>query len=206
MIRHERRSNETHASRTDPDARLVKKAQGQASHLGYHGHVLMENRSGLVAQATLAIASGRAEREAALALVDRLRNRDRITLGADKGYDVFDFIAQCRDREVTPHIASTSDPCRRSAIDGRATRHLGYLVSQRKRKRVEEIFGGLKTVGALRKTRHGGRDRVDRIFTFVVAAFNFDEDAKFSSELPRERPDRAFKTSARSEPRDGLDF
>lgn len=171
-FRGERRSNETHASRTDPDARLVKKARGQASHLGYHGHVLMENRNGLVAQATLTIASGYAEREAALALVDRLPKRRRITLGADKGYDVADFIARCREREVTPHIASTSDPRRRSAIDGRTSRHPGYLVSQRKRKRVEEIFGWLKTVGALRKTRHRGRDRVDWIFTFAAAAFN----------------------------------
>jgi len=171
-FRHERRSNETHASRTDPDARLVKKASGQASHLGYHGHVLMENRSGLVAQATLTIASGRAEREAALELVDRLHHRGRITLGADKGYDVAEFAADCRDRGVTPHIACTSDPRRRSSIDGRTTRHPGYLISQRKRKRVEEIFGWIKTVGALRKTRHRGRDRVDWIFTFAAAAFN----------------------------------
>src|SRR5665213_78436 len=111
-------------------------------------------------------------RRGALALVDRLPNRGRITLGADKGYDVADFIARCRDREVTPHIASTSDARRRSAIDGRTTRHPGYLVSQRKRKRVEEIFGWIKTVGALRKTRHRGRDRVDWIFTFAAAAFN----------------------------------
>ncbi|BDE04938.1 DDE transposase [Vulcanimicrobium alpinum] len=131
-FRDERRSNETHASRTDPDARLVKKARGQASHLGYHDHVLMENRNGLVAQATLTIASGRAEREAALALVDRLRNRGRITLGADKGYDVADFIAQCREREVTPHVACTSDPRRSSAIDGRTTRHPGVCLESTK--------------------------------------------------------------------------
>jgi transposase len=171
-FRAERRSNETHASRTDPDARLVKKAQGQASHLGYHGHVLMENRSGLVAQATLTIASGYAEREAAFTLIDRLQNRGRITLGADKGYDTADFIAGCRGRDVTPHVACTSDVRRRSAIDGRTTRHPGYAVSQRKRKRVEEIFGWLKTVGVLRKTRHRGRARVDWIFTFAAAAFN----------------------------------
>jgi len=171
-FRAERRSNETHASRTDPDARLVKKAQGQASHLGYHGHVLMENRSGLVAQATLTIASGYAEREAAFTLIDRLPNRRHITLGADKGYDTADFIAGCRDRDVTPHVACTSDVRRRSAIDGRTTRHPGYAVSQRKRKRVEEIFGWLKTVGVLRKTRHRGRARVDWIFTFAAAAFN----------------------------------
>jgi transposase len=171
-FRHERRSNETHASRTDPDARLVKKARGQASHLGYHGHVLMENKSGLVAQATLTIATGRAEREAALVMVDRLGDRGRITLGADKGYDVADFITQCRERDVTPHVACTSDPRRHSAIDGRTTRHPGYVLSQRKRKQVEEIFGWLKTVGALRKTRHRGRDRVDWIFTFAAAAFN----------------------------------
>lgn len=171
-FRNERRSNETHESRTDPDARLVKKARGQASHLGYHGHVLMENRSGLVSQATLTISSGRAEREAALALVDRIANRGRITLGADKGYDTADFIAECRERGVTPHVACANGSRRRSAIDGRTTRHAGYAVSQRKRKRVEEIFGWLKTVGTLRKTRHRGRDRVDWIFTFAAAAFN----------------------------------
>jgi hypothetical protein len=171
-FRGEQRTNDTHASRTDPDARMVRKARGQASHLGYHGHVLMENRNGLVAQATLTIASGFAEREAAIQMVDRISSRGRITLGADKGYDVADFIAACRDRDVTPHVACTSDARRRSAIDGRTTRHSGYTVSQRKRKRVEEIFGWLKTVGVLRKTRHRGRTRVDWIFTFAAAAFN----------------------------------
>ena len=171
-FRGEQRTNVTHASRTDPDARMVRKARGQASHLGYHGHVLMENRNGLVAQATLTIASGFAEREAAIQMVDRISSRGRITLGADKGYDVADFIAACRDRDVTPHVACTSDARRRSAIDGRTTRHSGYTVSQRKRKRVEEIFGWLKTVGVLRKTRHRGRTRVDWIFTFAAAAFN----------------------------------
>lgn len=171
-FRGEQRTNVTHASRTDPDARMVRKARGQASHLGYHGHVLMENRNGLVAQATLTIASGFAEREAAIQMVDRISSRGRITLGADKGYDVADFIAACRDRGVTPHVACTSDARRRSAIDGRTTRHSGYTVSQRKRKRVEEIFGWLKTVGVLRKTRHRGRTRVDWIFTFAAAAFN----------------------------------
>src|SRR5487761_2104480 len=130
-FRGERRTNVTHASRTDPDARMVRKARGQASHLGYHGHVLMENRNGLVAQATLTIASGFAEREAAIQMVDRISSRGRITLGADKGYDVADFIAACRDRDSTPHLACTSDARRRSAIDGRKTRHSGYTVSQR---------------------------------------------------------------------------
>jgi transposase len=171
-FRNQARSNETHASLTDPDARLVKKATGQASHLGYHGHVLMENRSGLVAQATLTIASGFAEREAALALVDRLARRGRITLGADKGYDAASFAEACRDRGVTPHVACTTDTRRRSAIDARTTRHPGYEISQRKRKRVEEIFGWLKTIAVLRKTRHRGRERVNWIFTFAAAAFN----------------------------------
>jgi transposase len=171
-FRNQQRSNETHASTTDPDARLVKKSRAVASQLGYHGHVLMENRNGLVAQAMLSIASGFAEREAALELIDRLHARGRITLGADKGYDVASFIAACRARSVTPHVACTSDIRRRSAIDARTFRHDGYAVSQRKRKRVEEIFGWMKTVGALRKTRHRGRDRVNWVFTFAAAAFN----------------------------------
>lgn len=171
-FRGEQRANDTHASRTDPDARLVKKARGQASQLGYHGHVLMENRNGLVAQATLTIASGFAERAAAINMVDRLPYRARITLGADKGYDTADFISACRERGVTPHVACTTDFRRHSAIDARTTRHRGYELSQRKRKRVEEIFGWLKTVGVLRKTRHRGRARVDWIFTFAAATFN----------------------------------
>ena len=171
-FRNQSRSNETHASLTDPDARLVKKAHGQASHLGYHGHVLMENRSGLVAQATLTIASGVAERETALALIDRHPRVGRITLGADKGYDVASFVEACRDRGVTPHVACTTDIRRRSAIDARTTRHPGYEISQRKRKRVEEVFGWIKTTAVLRKTRHRGRERVNWIFTFAAAAFN----------------------------------
>ncbi len=148
--RGQKRSNETHRSTTDPDARLARKSNGQASILAYAGHVLMENRSGLVAQSCLTHATGTAERDAALVLVDRLARRRRITLGADKGYDVSGFVQALRQRQVTPHIAtdrrlSKTGVVRRSGVDGRTERHSGYAVSQRIRKRIEEVFGWVKS-------------------------------------------------------------
>ena len=175
--RGQKRSNETHASVTDPHARLARKSSGVASILAYAGHVLMENRNGLVSQACLTHASGMAEREAALAMVDRLPGRRRITLGADKGYDAQAFVADLRRRRVTPHVAanrstgSTGQP-RRSAIDGRTTRHPGYAVSQCIRKRIEEVFGWVKAAAGLRQTRHRGRDRVGWCFTLATTAYN----------------------------------
>jgi transposase len=166
----ERRSNATHASTTDPEARLVG-GKGKESRLAYRGHVLTENRNGLVVQARLTIADGYAEREAALDMVSRLDGNHRATLGADKGYDTADFVDRLRDLNVTPHIAQNQTN-RRSAIDGRTTRHPGYVVSQRVRKRVEEVFGWMKTVGTLRKTRHRGRQRVGAVFVFTAAAYN----------------------------------
>ena len=139
----EKRSNETHASTTDPDARLYKKANGQPAKLCHLGHVVMENRSGLVVAASLTPATGTAEREAAVAMVEALGGDQRITLGADKAYDTADFIAEMRRLRVTPHVAQ-NDTNRRSAIDGRTTRHPGYAVSLRKRKRIEEVFGWMK--------------------------------------------------------------
>lgn len=166
-----KRSNETHESTTDPDARLFRKSSTHEARLVYMGHALMENRNGLVADLRLTIATGKAEREAAVEMVDAIAGRRRVTVGADKGYDTREFVAQLRERNVTPHVAM-NDTNRRSAIDQRTARHEGYETSQRKRKRVEEIFGWLKTVGFMRKTRHRGRERVGWMFTFGLAAFN----------------------------------
>jgi transposase len=167
----ETRGNDTHASTTDPDARLYKKANGQAAKLCHMGHVLMENRCGLVVAASVTLATGTAEREAAVAMIGELPAGDRITLGADKAYDTADFVAEMRRFGVTPHVAR-NDRRRRSAIDGRTTRHDGYKTSQRIRKRIEEIFGWAKTVGGQRKTRYRGTARVGWMFTLSAAAYN----------------------------------
>ncbi|MGZ0075251.1 IS5 family transposase (plasmid) [Sphingobium limneticum] len=167
----EKRSNATHASTTDPDARLFKKARGQAARLCHMGHVLMENRHGLVVDATLTHATGTAEREAALTMLSRMKGRHRITLAVDKAYDTVGFVDVLRDIGVTPHVAQNNTN-RRSAIDGRTTRHPGYAISMRIRKRIEEVFGWTKTSGNLRKTRHRGQDRVGWSFTLTAAAYN----------------------------------
>lgn len=172
------RSNETHASTTDPDARLARKSNGQASILAYAGHVLMENRNGLVAQSCLTHATGTAERDAALVLVDRIGpRRRRITLGADKGYDVLGFVQALRQRRVTPHVAtdrrvSKLGVVRRSGVDGRVQRHPGYAVSHRIRKRIEEVFGWVKSAAGFRQTRHRGRERVGWCFDLAATAYN----------------------------------
>jgi transposase len=166
-----RRTNDTHESTTDPDARLFRKSSTHEARLAYMGHALMENRNGLVVDARLTLASGTAERDAAIEMADAIAGTRQVTLGADKGYDTRDFGARLRERNVTPHVAMNTTN-RSSAIDHRTARHEGYLVSQRRRKRVEEIFGWLKTVGSMRKTRHRGRDRVDWMFIFGLAAFN----------------------------------
>ncbi len=170
-FRGEPRSNDTHASTTDPDARLYKKAAGQAAKLCHMGHVLMENRNALVVDTSLTKATGTAEREAAVSMVEDLPDDGRITLGTDKSYDTQDFVAEMRRLGVTPHVTQNNKK-RRSAIDGRTTRHAGYTASLRIRKRIEEVFGWMKTVGLLRKTRHRGTERVGWMFTFVVAAYN----------------------------------
>ena len=154
--RGEKRSNETHASRTDPEAQLMRKGLGKETKLCFAGHVLMENRNGLVVDIDLTQATGRAERESALRMLDRLpRKKRRLTLGADKGYDTQEFVAELRRRKVTPHVTQNQNG-RRSAIDGRTTSWGGYKVSQRLRKRVEEIFGWIKTIGGGRKLRYIG--------------------------------------------------
>ena len=167
----ERRSNVTHGSTTDPDARLFRKATGHEAKLAYQGHVLMENRYGLAVEGCVTRASGYGERAAALEMLGHVATTHRVTVGADKGYDTRDFVEALRLVQVTPHVAQNTTN-RSSAIDRRTTRHAGYGGSQWKRKRVEEIFGWLKTVGLLRKTRHRGRARVSWMFIFSLAAYN----------------------------------
>ena len=178
-FRHEKRSNETHASTTDPDARLYRKGDGQPSRLCYMGHALMENRHGLAVGAEVTHATGTAERDAGLSLVKRQRRGRgrRSTLGADKAYDVAAFVAAIRAEKITPHIAidghvRVSGRPRRTAIDGRTTRHPGYVMSQRRRKRIEEIFGWTKAVGGLAQVKVRGLGKVKAAFTFAVAAYN----------------------------------
>ena len=170
-FRGERRTNATHASTTDPEARLYKKAKGQEAKLAYWGHVLRENRHGLVVDTDVTQATGTAEREAALTMAEAIPGQQRITLGADKNYDTRNFVRELRELRVTPHVAQNTSG-RSSAIEGRTTRHPGSAVSQRKRKGVEEIFGWMKTVGLLRKTRYRGVARVGWMFTFAAAVYN----------------------------------
>ena len=171
-FRGETRSNATHASTTDPDARLYRKGRGKEAKLCFMGHALMENRSGLLVGTCLTRADGHAERVAALALIEPHADRPRpITLGTDKGYDAEDFVNELRSMRVTPHVAQNTSG-RRSAIDGRTTRHAGYRVSQRIRKRIEEAFGWIKTVAGQEKTRFRGVERVRLAFTFAAAAYN----------------------------------
>lgn len=174
----EKRSNDTHQSTTDPQARLYKKGDGQPAKLCYMGHALMENRHGLAVGGGISQATGTAERQTALALIDaRRRRKRRITLGADKAYDVERFVHELRDRSVTPHIAidghlSKTGTPRKTAVDGRTTRHIGYDISQRCRKRIEEVFGWIKSSAGLAKVKLRGRDRVDAAFTLALAAYN----------------------------------
>jgi IS5 family transposase len=173
----EKRSNETHQSTTDPDARLYKKGDGQPAKLCYMGHAMMENRHGLVVGGSISQATGTAERQTALDLIDGRHRRRRITLGADKAYDVERFVHDLRDRSVTPHIAidghlSKTGKRRKTAVDGRTTRHAGYDISQRCRKRIEEVFGWIKSSAGLAKVKLRGRARVDAAFTLALAAYN----------------------------------
>ena len=168
----EKRSNETHASTTDPDARLYRKGAGMEAKLAFLGHALMENRSGLIVNACLTPADGHGERNAALAMIEPLANRPTgVTLGADKGYDAQVFVNELRAMNVRPHVTQNTNG-RRSAIDGRTTRHPGYAASQRIRKRIEEAFGWMKTVAGQRKTKFRGVERVGWSFAFAAAAYN----------------------------------
>src|SRR5262249_51140832 len=164
----ERRSNATHQSTTDPEARLAKKGAGKEAKLSFAGHVLMENRNGIAVNSCVTQAVGRAEVAAAVAMVEEIPGQHQVTLGGDKAYDTKEFVQEMRDHQVTPHVALKAT----TIIDARTTRHPGYAISQQKRKRVEEIFGWLKTIGGLRKTRHRGVERVGWMFTFALAAYN----------------------------------
>jgi transposase len=168
----QKRSNKTHQSTTDPEARLYRKGSGMEAKLCFLGHTLMENRSGLIVDTRLTAADGHAERIAALSMIEERADRPRaISLGADKAYDAEDFVNELKSMNVRPHVAQ-NDNGRRSAIDRRTTRHVGYAMSQKIRKRIEEGFGWIKTVGGQRKTRFKGRDRVGWAFTFAAAAYN----------------------------------
>jgi len=177
----EKRKNDTHASTTDPGARLYKKAKGKEARLCFMGHVLMENRSGLVVDAQVTLATGTAEREAALEMVEAIPGTHRVTIGGDKAFDTRGFVEGLRRLKATPHVASKD---KGSALDARTTRHEGYAVSLRVRKRIEEIFGWAKTVGGLRKTRHRGQPRVNWIFTFTAAAYNLVRMRNLGAAMP----------------------
>ena len=191
----EKRSKATHVSTTDPEARLYRKGNGRESKLCYMGHALMENRHGLVVRGGVTQASGTAERGAGLDLIDKHRpvegrgGKRRITLAGDKGFDVADFVEQLRHRKVTPHIAvqdhlTKTGKRRKTRIDGRTTRHPGYGASQRCRKRIEEVFGWVKTSAGLSKTKFRGRHRVDASFTLALAAYNLIRLPRLLAEAP----------------------
>ena len=168
----EKRSNQTHESTTDPDARLARKGNGKEAKLSYNGNLLTENRNGLIVNTETLQANGTAERDAALLMLEQISGTDRVTVGGDKGFDTRDFIAECRHLNITPHLAQNVKRNGGSAIDGRTTRHAGYAISQRKRKRIEECFGWMKTIALVRKVRHRGIEKVGWIFTFAAAAYN----------------------------------
>jgi IS5 family transposase len=170
--RKHKRSNDTHQSKTDPLARLYKKSRGSEAKLAYLGHILTENRNGLVVNTRVTLATGTAERDAAIQMAEQIPGGSkRVTLGADRGYDTADFVEQMKEFRVTPHGAQ-NDTHRRSAIDARTTNQPGYTISQRKRKRLEEVFGWMKTIALQRKTRFRGPDKIGWMFTFAAAAYN----------------------------------
>jgi transposase len=168
----EKRSNQTHESTTDPDALLARKGNGKEAKLSYCGNLAIENRNGLIVDTELFQANGTAERDAAMVMLEKIPGGERVTVGADKGYDTKDFVVECRNLNVTPHVAQNTNRPGGSAIDGRTTRHGGYAISQRKRKRIEESFGWLKTIALMRKVRHRGIHKVGWVFTFAAAAYN----------------------------------
>ena len=168
----EKRSNQTHASKTDPDAKLARKGPGKEAKLSFSGNLLVENRNGLIVLSEVFEANGTAERDAALVMLEQIPGAKPVTAGGDKGYDTLDFVAECRHLGVTPHVAQNERRRGGSAIDERTTRHQSYRLSQVKRKRIEECFGWLKTVALLRKVRHRGIFKVDWVFAFACAAYN----------------------------------
>ena len=171
-FRGEKLSNDTHASTTDPEARLYRKSKGQEAKLAFLGHATMENRNGLIVDTRTTPATGTAEREAAVEMIQGLAGSKRITAGADKAYDTKDFVKDMKRLRVTPHVAQNQSARRRSAIDRRTTRHEGYRISLQIRKRIEEFFGWAKTVGPMQRPMVRGTARVGWIFTFTAAAYN----------------------------------
>jgi len=167
----EKRSNQTHVAPKDPDAKLFCKGKGQTAKLNYMGHVLMDHRHGLIVDVEVTQANGSAEREAALRLLDRHPSRERRTVAADKAYDTRQFVADCRERGITPHVAMNISGTRGSAIDTRTTRHAGYVVSQRIRKRIEECFGWCKDGRPLRKMKVYSQRKVDFVTTLTVGIY-----------------------------------
>jgi len=168
----EKRSNQTHESTTDPDALLARKGNGKEAKLSYNGNLLIENRNGLIVTTEVFQANGTAERDAALIMLEQIPGDGRVTVGADKAYDTKDFVAECRNIQVTPHVAQNLKRSGGSAIDERTTRHDGYAISQKKRKRIEESFGWLKDIALMRKVKHRGIAKVGWVFTFAAAAYN----------------------------------
>jgi len=183
-FRGELRSNQTHESKTDPDAQLARKSYGKESKLSYSGNLLVENRNGLIVDAEVFLANGTAERDAALVMLEQIPGGKQVTVGGDKGFDTRDFVAECRHLGVTPHVAQNLGRRGGSAIDGRTTHHAGYGRSQKKRKRIEECFGWLKTIALLRKVRHRGVCKVDWIFTFACAAYNLVRMRNLAAAVP----------------------
>jgi transposase len=180
----ENRSNDTHESKTDPESQLARKGQGKEAKLSYSGNLLVENGNGLIVDAEVFQANGTAERDAALVMMEKLPGTKAVTVGGDKGFDTRGFVAECRNLRVTPHVAQNHARAGGSAIDARTTRHAGYRISQRKRKRIEECFGWLKTVAGLRKVRHRGVCKVDWIFTFACAAYNLVRMRNLAATVP----------------------
>lgn len=176
-FRGEQRRNDTHESKTDPEARLARKGNGREAKLCFAAHALMENRNGLLVDLAVSQANGTSERETALSMLDE-HVAAGATVGADRGYDTRDFVRRCRDKGVTPHVAQHQNERRSSAIDARTTRHVGYRISQTIRKRIEQIFGWIKSVGGLRRTRYRGRPRTQLAAYFVGAAYNLLRVAK----------------------------
>lgn len=166
----EKRSDDTHESTTDRDAKLARKGPGKEAKLSYSGNLLIENRNGLIVNEELLEANGRAERDAALVMLEQIPGEHTVTVGGDKGFDTAAFVAECRHLKVTPHVAQNTARPGGSAIDGRTTRHATYQISQRKRKRIEECFGWLKDIALMRKLKHRGLHRVGWMFTFATAS------------------------------------
>ena len=183
-FRGEQRSNQTHESKSDPEAQLARKSDGKESKLSYSGNLLVENRNGLIVDAEVFQANGTAERDAALVMLEKIPGTKLVTVGGDKGFDTRGFVAECRNLGVVPHVAQNLGRNGGSAIDGRTTRHLGYAISQRKRKRIEECFGWLKTIALMRKVRHRGVCKVDWIFTFACAAYNLVRMRNLAAAVP----------------------